>query len=335
MLTLETHWTWDFWTARDGATYHLFFLKAPKSLGDPGLRHWHARVGHATSTDLRTWTVLPDALGPGEAGAWDDMATWTGSVLRAEGAWHMFYTGINHREAGDHQRIGHAISTDLAHWTKTSGPVLELDTTYYQGGVEGWPAVDWRDPWVYWSQAHGEYRMLFTARHADGEVDERGVIGQARSADLVTWEALEPVVAPGEFGHLEVPQLFEADGRWYLSYSVYAHAHSESRQRAHTAVTGTHYFVADQEDGPFRSPGPDFFCGDPDGGALYAGRFERDPDGRLVFLAFLQAQGGKAFAGGLSDPIPVRVEAGGRLILDGSTDMIPVGLSADTPAIAG
>jgi beta-fructofuranosidase len=336
MLTLETHWTWDFWTARDGQTYHLFFLKAPKSLGDPELRHWHARVGHATSTDLRTWTVLPDALGPGEAGTWDDMATWTGSVLHAEGAWHMFYTGINRREGGEHQRIGHATSTDLSGWAKTEGPVLELDPTHYQGGVDGWPAVDWRDPWVYWSHAHDEYRMLFTARSADGAVDERGVIGQARSADLVTWEALAPIVAPREFGHLEVPQLFEADGRWYLSYSVYANAHSASRRRTHTAVTGTHYFVADREDGPFRSPGPDFFCGDPDGGALYAGRFERDPDGRLVFLAFLQAQGGEAFVGGLSDPIPVRVDADGRLVLDGSTDMIPetpAGLSADVPAI--
>jgi beta-fructofuranosidase len=202
----------------------------------------------------------------------------------------MFYTGINRREGGDHQRIGHAVSTDLSSWTKTEKPVLELDTTHYEGSVDGWPAVD-----------------------------ERGVIGQARSADLAHWEALEPIVAPREFAHLEVPQLFEAEGRWYLSYSVYAHAHSASRRRTHPAVTGTHYFMAEREAGPFRSPGPAFFCGDEHGGALYAGRFERDPDGNLVFLAFLQAQQGQPFLGGLSDPIPVQVADDGRLVLDGPT----------------
>lgn len=327
MLMLDSHWTWDFWIARDGATYHLFFLKAPKSLGDPEQRHWHARVGHAVSTDLRSWDELPDALGPGPEGAWDDMATWTGSVLRAEDRWHLFYTGINRREGGEHQRIGHAVSDDLLTWTKTDGPVLEIDEAHYEGGVDGWPAVDWRDPWVYRSVEHDEYRMLFTARAPGGAVDERGTIGQARSTDLVTWHALEPLVAPREFAHLEVPQLFEAGGRWYLSYSVYAHAHSASRRQASPAVTGTHYFVGDGESGPFRSPGPEFFCGDTDGGALYAGRFERDPDGALVFLAFLQAQQGERFLGGLSDPLPVRVTAEGRLVLERDTP-------ATTPLVA-
>ncbi|MCL3861219.1 glycosyl hydrolase family 32 [Actinotalea sp. K2] len=315
MLTLDSHWTWDFWTAQDGDQYHLFFLKAPKSLGDPERRHENARVGHAVSTDLRSWEVLPDALGPGPAGAWDDLATWTGSVLRADGRWWMFYTGINARERGAHQRIGLAVSDDLSTWTKEEQPVLVLDVTHYEGGVEGWPFVDWRDPWVYWSTAHGEYRMLFTARAPGGAVDERGVIGQARSQDLLIWQALEPAVAPREFAHLEVPQLFEAEGRWYLSYSVYAHAHSASRREMTPAETGTHYFVADAEAGPYVSPGDSFFCGDPVG-ELYAGRFERDPDGALVFLAFLQASGGETFLGGLSDPMPVRVEPDGRLVLE-------------------
>jgi beta-fructofuranosidase len=77
--------------------------------------------------------------------------------------------------------------------------------------------------------------------------------------------------------------------------------------------------MAEREAGPFRSPGPAFFCGDEHGGALYAGRFERDPDGNLVFLAFLQAQQGQPFLGGLSDPIPVQVADDGRLVLDGPT----------------
>ena len=32
-------WIWDSWIADDGERYHLFFLKAPRALGDPDLRH--------------------------------------------------------------------------------------------------------------------------------------------------------------------------------------------------------------------------------------------------------------------------------------------------------
>ena len=44
MLDLDDDWVWDFWVVEDPASepasYHLFFLKAPRSLGDPELRHF-------------------------------------------------------------------------------------------------------------------------------------------------------------------------------------------------------------------------------------------------------------------------------------------------------
>lgn len=319
MMISSTHWTWDFWIARDGADYHLFFLKAPRSLGDPDLRHEHAVVGHAVGTDLRHWIELPDALHPGPVGAWDDLATWTGSVLRADGRWQMFYTGINQRERGAHQRIGRAVSDDLLTWHKDPDPVLQVDHDIYQGAVDDWPAVDWRDPWVYRSDAHDDYRMLFTARVPGGPADERGAVGRARSSDLRTWEVLAPAAAPGEFGHMEVPQLLTLGDSCYLSYSVYREQHSRRRRAQHEVETGTHYLVAESEDGPFRSPGPGFLCGDPVG-ELYAGRFETDPGGQLVFLAFLQFVDGGDFVGGLSDPVPVHRREDGTLVLDRVTN---------------
>lgn len=322
MLQLTDYWTWDFWIARDGDDYHLFFLKAPKSLGDPELRHVNARIGHALSRDLRTWDVLPDALGPGAPGSWDDLATWTGSVIRANDRWYMFYTGVDTIDRGAHQRIGLATSADLNEWNRREQPVLELDVRHYQGRADGWDAIDWRDPWVYWSDTHQEYRMLFTARNAAGEVDERGVVGQARSADLEHWEVLPPALAPQEFGHMEVPQLFQEGGRWYLSYSVYGSQHSRSRQLHTPAETGTHYAISASEDGPWRSPGHEFFAGG--SGELYAGRFERDPQGQLVFLAFLQFVNDGPFSGGLSDPIPVRTLEDGTLVLERS--LVPIGV---------
>jgi beta-fructofuranosidase len=88
MLRLADAWTWDFWLAKDGDAYHVFFLRASRALSDPHRRHWRAGIGHAVSHDLRNWTLLPDALVHADPPAFDDLATWTGSVVRApDGSW--------------------------------------------------------------------------------------------------------------------------------------------------------------------------------------------------------------------------------------------------------
>jgi len=50
-LRLPDKWVWDFWLVQDGKDYHAFYLQAPRSLGNPDLRHLNACVGHAASTD--------------------------------------------------------------------------------------------------------------------------------------------------------------------------------------------------------------------------------------------------------------------------------------------
>src|ERR1700759_3926299 len=96
MIDSDSDWIWDFWPVRDGAITHLFFLTAPRSLGDPELRHRNARVGHAVSTDLVSWTPRPDALRPQPAPAYDEIATWTGcTVADPAGGWRMFTSGLS------------------------------------------------------------------------------------------------------------------------------------------------------------------------------------------------------------------------------------------------
>src|SRR6187402_322095 len=93
-FTLDSHWVWDFWLADDGELFHLYYLHAPKSLGDERLRHRNAVIGHASSRDLTTWTDHGPVLEPGGLNDFDETATWTGSVVQgADGMWRMFYTG--------------------------------------------------------------------------------------------------------------------------------------------------------------------------------------------------------------------------------------------------
>ena len=155
-LRLPNRWIWDFWLARDGEDYHVFYLQAPRTLGDPELRHFNASIGHAVSRDLREWCPLPDALRPGPPGAWDDHAVWAGCVIRYDGLWHMFYTGV-HTSEDDliEQRVGLATSTDLENWRKhPDNPLIESDPHYYSRrdlGTLG-PERVWRDPCVLFSK---------------------------------------------------------------------------------------------------------------------------------------------------------------------------------------
>ena len=55
--------------------------------------------------------------------------------------------------------------------------------------------------------------MLVTARSRSGAAGQRGVLGHARSADLVRWQVQPPLTQPDTgFWHLEVPQV-EVDVR--------------------------------------------------------------------------------------------------------------------------
>lgn len=313
MLRLDDHWTWDFWFATDGPDIHVFFLKAPKSLGEPDLRHRNARIGHAVSRDLRTWTVLADALGPGVPGAWDDLATWTGSVIRVEDGWWMFYTGVCHGDDGLRQRIGRAFSTDLTTWTKDDAFVLEADPAYFeQLDVAVWPDLCWRDPCVFADPDNGGYAMLVTARLPSGPVDGRGVVALLRSPDLKTWTVGGPVTEPGDFGHLEVPQVVAIGDRYYLVFCAYDFANSAERIARAGVSTGTHLYVGDTPTGPFKPISDVPFAAD-ERGSLYAGKLVPDPlTSTWSFLAFLQHGADGNFIGALSDPLAVELGRDGH-----------------------
>ena len=121
-LALDGHWIWDSWYIRDGDNWHVYFLKAPKSLGDPELRHLNVSQGHATSRDLKTWTHHGTCLAPSDVPAWDDYTTWTGATVRDDdGQWHLFYTGTSRAEDAKYQRIGHAVSDDGHDWRRVDG----------------------------------------------------------------------------------------------------------------------------------------------------------------------------------------------------------------------
>jgi beta-fructofuranosidase len=289
----------------------VFYLHAPQTSADPDARHFSARIGHAMSTDLTNWEVLRDALGPGPPGAWDDMATWTGSVIADPGGgWIMLYTGVCKREQGLVQRVGLALSEDLTTWVKhPANPVIEADPRWYELlDRDVWFDQAWRDPWVVPDPDTGTFHAFITARSATGPAEQRGVIAHATSADLREWERGPPLPGPQGFGHMEIPQVLHLEGRWHLLFSSPGWAQT-SRPPPH--CTGTFHAVSDQLTGPYREL-PPLFCDEQE--SLYGGKVVMTDDG-LRCLAFRYLDSAGAMVGELTEPIPVDLAPDGTLTL--------------------
>lgn len=316
-LQLSDQWLWDFWFAQDGPDYHIFYLQADRALHDETRRHWNVSIGHAVSTDLIHWEVLPDALAPRreDDAAWDNHTTWTGSIIQHAGQWWMFYTGANRQDQGLVQRIGLATSDDLLTWQRYGeGPLVEADPRWYELlDLEMWHDQAWRDPWVMQHPATGEFHMLITARANNGPKMERGVIGHARSTDLLEWEVLPPLVAPRRYGYLEVPQVVQLEGRYYLIFSSVPHFFAPSYAHPVEPEEGTHYMVSDFPLGPYDFLDDKFLVGDPKYGGLYSGKLMQRPDGDWCFMSFRNFTVAGEFIGELHDPLPLEVLADGRL----------------------
>lgn len=322
MLRLDDTWVWDSWIADDGDRYHLYFLQASRSLGDMGLRHVNARIGHASSTDLVDWDYHGECFSPSEAG-FDDMAIWTGSVVREHGRWRMFYTAVSH--AGHHlfdQRLGSAVSSDLQNWERTgTQPVVLPDSRWYKTlathpGPTSGPDVEnssetWRDPLVFADPDGDGWHMLVSARDVRAAKNDDGVVAHATSPDLVGWTLGPPLCEPGAgFGQLEVLQNKCIDGRWVLVFTCHPQEMTEERK----AELGHHCTWSLPSPGPL---GPwDIslargFAAEPD---LFAAPLVQQRDGSWAFVGFrnLEPYGTDAFH--IIDPIPVTLDDEGYVV---------------------
>lgn len=308
MFALDNAWVWDFWVADDGEKYHLFFLHAPKSLGNPDARHYNATIGHAVSTDLVTWERRPDALSKGRPGDADELATWTGSTVRGDdGLWYLFYTSTSLTPAGNVQTISVATSPDLETFTKLPGPLLRAAKPHYEQLTDAtWHDEAFRDPWILRDPDGNGWHMLITARTPVGPALDRGVVGHATSSDLRTWSLQPPLSAVGQgFGQLEVMEPVQLGGRWFLVFNCLAGDMPEARRPDTTG--GTWIADADGPLGPYDIAGAQLLTDD----RFYVTRpIHERGTGRTVLMAFRNKDAGGSFVGELTDPVELALVDG-------------------------
>jgi beta-fructofuranosidase len=201
---------WDcipfYWEDR----FHLFYVKKlpdSKEFGE-GVP-WYK----VTTKDFVNYTDHGEMIARGSREE-QDLNVYTGSVLRAEGRFHIYYCGHNGhfgRQNKPEEAIMHAVSDDLTTWHKVSGERLLADTSLYEPN-------DWRDPFVFWNPEAHEYWMLISARLNTGPSRRRGCLALCASRDLRQWETRPPFWTSNLYYTPECPDLFQMGDWWYLVF---------------------------------------------------------------------------------------------------------------------
>ncbi len=217
-------------------------------------------IGVATSPDLVDYSYRGIAI----PGFW-----YGGDTFLWKGGYHMVYS----HPGTDGNVIHLAHSKDLIHWTNHPGnPILSFpDPRWYDGRTYRSSLREisnCRDPSVIKDAFTNEWAYLcFAGDTGRGDLYRRACIGLARSRDLVRWEYLPPLFAPGTSTLMEVPRVCRIGTRWFLTWLAapwYGMRSNEDtpRRPSGPGETMIHYAVADHPLGPYRLPGnPTLFQG--------------------------------------------------------------------------
>jgi predicted GH43/DUF377 family glycosyl hydrolase len=172
------------------------------------------RLGHATSSDLISWTKDSNnpVLSPGPSGSWDDTHLRGGTTLftDSDGTAHLFYRGYN----GVRYQVGHATSSNFSTWTKDpDNPVLSPSSS-------GWDSANIHKLSVI--RDSGKWHGIYAADDGSGVVR----LGYATSTDLVNWNKQQnanPVLEPGsdlDRQGVRKPDLHKVNDSYELLYNA-------------------------------------------------------------------------------------------------------------------
>jgi levansucrase len=259
---------WDVWPLQDehGRAVDFQFgrlwmgLVAPV-MGDPALRHAHARIWL-----LKEHGGLFEALGPAMPDGFSPGACeWSGSaLLRADGCTvELHFTATGERATGfSHAQRLFCATARLEILDDTIGlkdwsPAIETvvaDTAWQvvADGVD--PAQGFikamRDPAIFQDPQDGRRYLTFAATLASGPPLFGGAIGVAVETSDGAWSNLGPLVRSDGLNHeLERPHIVYALGRYYLFWCSQGRMFAPLR---HAGPTGLYGMCADHILGPYR-----------------------------------------------------------------------------------
>ncbi|OJU26736.1 MAG: hypothetical protein BGN92_13765 [Sphingobacteriales bacterium 41-5] len=231
-------------------------------------RHpWYA----FTTTDFTSYAETGELLSCSADHCAQDFAIGSGSVIKANGLFYVFYTGFNpHTDCSNIRKEGIMLAT--SNYATTGFAKDASFTTLYAPKGVGYDEYDnFRDPYVFKDDASSLYYMLLSARkNVNGTW--RGVITYYTSTDLRNWNFKDVFYDGGNtnFFMMETPQLIKLGSIWYLIFSD-----SDSKY--------TYYRKVSSLSGTWDAPvDADRF----DGKGIYAAKIAKDKNGNAYLFGW-------------------------------------------------
>jgi levansucrase len=252
---------WDMWPVQDAAgriarlagREFWMALTAPDR-GDPGLRHFEARI-HLLERAGCGWHDLGPVL-PAMPVAHE--REWAGSAVADAGRLTLYFTaaGTAARPGGYQQQLveAHAsIGPDgLPHgWTAPRPSITGWHPAYMPADAhegEAGKIKAFRDPAWFRDPADGAEHLIFTASLAGAGSDFNGAVGIARKA-AEGWQLLPPLVhADGVNNELERAHVVHHQGHYYVFWATQSATFAPGLRQAPSGLYG---MVASSLAGPW------------------------------------------------------------------------------------
>jgi predicted GH43/DUF377 family glycosyl hydrolase len=202
--------------------YHMWYT---------GQNHRNSYIGHAISSDGKTWSRTSDnpVLAPDQP--WEKEAVMSPHVLWDEdqNGYRMWYSGGEQYEP---DAIGYAVSPDGQTWSKLPAPVFgpSNESEWESFKVTGGQVI-----------LHNGWHIMFYIGFQD---IDHAQIGLARSRDGITnWQRhpANPIIWRGVSGTWDHDAVYKpfavlGDGRWYLWYNGRLHGKEQIGLAIHEGV---------------------------------------------------------------------------------------------------
>ena len=189
----------------EDGVYYIYYLK------DGGDSFNHS-IYLATTTDFVTYTEYDAPVLESSRDGGQDSWIGTGSVVKVEDQYYLFYTG--HNGSGSmpfKEKIMVAVGDTLTSFTKLSGWEIAPDSTLGQKN-------DFRDPQAYYDPDTGIISLTITA--SQGNVAR--ILKYSVTANLATanYDGIIFSNPVGDFWNLECTDTFQMGDTWYVTYSA-------------------------------------------------------------------------------------------------------------------
>lgn len=223
----------DFTLVKHEGVFHVFYIRRDTTLPFDSTE---VDFGHAKSRDLYVWEELPAVLAA-RPGSWDRDHVWAPSIVKRDGVYTMFYTGVTDRPAGPRmwQRTGIATSTDLEHWTRMDEPVASCLGVPWSVCDSMSAATAFRDPCVIPDPVQpGRWLMVYSAFASSDSTSMVAALAWS-DGDFTSWQGDVPLWITHRSttgnGLVESPNLVRHGGLTYLFFTT------SYQQQLHYAVS--------------------------------------------------------------------------------------------------